>query len=297
MMNGSFYVDDHPTRFGGFKREYSKSDFVLFGVPFDSTSSYRPGSRFGPAAIREASANIETWSWRTGIDFEEIKLHDLGDLAVVHGDVAETVRRVKETVEDIILSKKIPVMVGGEHIITLGALRGLRDSTVVSFDAHFDMRDDYLSNKLSHACVMRRALEEFGVKNVVIVGARATYKDEIEYIKKNDVSYITSHQIMRVGPKETGAWIKEILSGSKRVYISVDMDVLDPAYAPGVGNPEPEGISTSALLDVIGEIIDERVSGFDVVEVAPTYDSGTTAVTASKVIYEICCMIAKSIGL
>ncbi|MGC8935818.1 MAG: agmatinase [Candidatus Methanomethylicaceae archaeon] len=296
-MSGSFYVNDHLMRFGGFKREYSKSDFVLFGVPFDSTSSYRPGSRFGPAAIREASANIETWSWRTGIDFEEIKLHDLGDLAVVHGDVVETVRRVKETVEDIVLSKKIPVMIGGEHIITLGALRGLRDSTVVSFDAHFDMRDEYLSNKLSHACVMRRALEEFGVKNVVIVGARATYKEEMEYIKKNDVRYITSHQMKLVGPKETGAWIKEILSDSKKIYISVDMDVLDPAYASGVGNPEPEGISTSTLLDIIGEIVDDRVSGFDVVEVVPTYDNGTTAVTASKVIYEICCMIAKAIGL
>ncbi|MEM4234199.1 MAG: agmatinase [Candidatus Methanomethylicaceae archaeon] len=296
-MVGSFYVDDLSKHFGGFKRGYSESDFILFGVPFDSTSSFRPGSRFGPAAIREASANIETWSWRTGMDFEEVKLHDLGDLAVVHGDAAETVRRVKETTEDIILSKKIPVMLGGEHIITLGALRGFKDAAVVSFDAHFDMRDEYLSNKLSHACVMRRALEELGVRNVVIVGARASYRDEIEFLKKSGVNYISSQQIMRVGAKEAGAWLKKILADSKKVYISVDMDVLDPAFAPGVGNPEPEGITTSTLLDLIEEVIDDRIAGFDVVEVSPAYDSGATAVTASKIIYEICCMAAKSIGL
>ncbi|MCX8181943.1 MAG: agmatinase [Candidatus Methanomethyliaceae archaeon] len=296
-MSRSFYVDDLSKHFGGFKREYSESDFVLFGVPFDSTSSFRPGSRFGPAAIREASANIETWSWRTGMDFEEIKLHDLGDLAVVHGDAAETIRRVREAVEDIILSKKIPVMLGGEHIITLGALRGVRDTTVVSFDAHFDMRDDYLSNKLSHACVMRRALDELGVKNVVIVGTRASYRDEIEFVKKSGVNYISSQRILNGGAKEAGAWLKEVLADSKKIYISVDMDVLDPAFAPGVGNPEPEGVPTSTLLDLIEEVVDERIVGFDVVEVSPAYDSGVTAVTASKIVYELCCMVAKSIGL
>ncbi|MGQ9759911.1 MAG: agmatinase [Candidatus Methanomethylicaceae archaeon] len=296
-MNGSFYVDDISRRFGGIKRDYSESDFVLFGVPFDSTSSYRPGSRFGPAAIREASANIETWSWRSGLDFEEIKLHDLGDLAVVHGDSPETLRRIRETVEDIILSRKRPVVVGGEHAITLGALRGVRDATVVSFDAHFDMRDEYLSNRLSHACVMRRALEELGTRNIVLVGARASYRDEIEFVKKTGVEYITSQQIKSMQSRETAIWLRERLKDAEKIYISVDMDVLDPAYAPGVGNPEPEGISTSTLLDLIEEVIDSRIVGFDVVEVAPTYDNGITAVTASKIIYEICCMIAKSNGL
>ncbi len=296
-MDGSFYVDDISRRFGGLKKEYSESDFVLFGVPFDSTSSYRPGSRFGPSAIREASANIETWSWRTGIDFEEVKIHDLGDLAVVHGDSAETLRRIKETAEDIILSRKIPVMLGGEHAITLGALRGAKDATVVSFDAHFDMRDEYLSNKLSHACVMRRASEELGTKNVVIVGVRASYRVEVDYIKKSGIYYISSQQITRVGPKETGTWLKERLKDTKKVYISVDVDVLDPAYAPGVGNPEPEGLSTSTLLDILEEVVDERILGFDVTEVNPAYDNGITAVTASKVIYELCCMIAKTTGL
>jgi len=296
-MGRGFYVDELSRNFGGFKRGYSESNFVLFGVPFDSTSSFRPGSRFGPAAIREASANIETWSWRAGIDFEEVKLHDLGDLAVVHGDSAETIRRVKETIEDITLSNKIPVMLGGEHLITLGALKGIGDATVVSFDAHFDMRDEYLSNKLSHACVMRRALECLGVRNVVIVGARASYREEVEFVKKSGINYISSQHIMRVGAKETGVWLKEALADSKKVYISVDMDVLDPAFAPGVGNPEPEGISPSLLLDIIEQVVDERIVGLDVVELAPAYDNGTTAVTASKIICEVCCMIANSIGL
>jgi len=293
-MKGSFYIDDPSKGFGGFKRDFSEADFVLFGVPFDSTASYRPGSRFGPNALREASANLETWSWRTGVDFEEVKLHDMGDLAVVHGDSAETVRRVAETVEDIVSSRKVPVMVGGEHMMTLGAVKAFKDVTVVSFDAHFDMRDEYLSNKLSHACVMRRISEELGAGKVVPVGVRATYREEMDFVKKSRINYLSSFEIMRSGAKAASSWLRERLRDCKKVYISIDVDVLDPAYAPGVGNPEPEGISPTILLDVLHEFVDDRVVGFDVVEVTPQYDNGSTAVVASKIIFEICSMITAS---
>ncbi len=291
MAKDSFYIDSASKAFGGFQSEFSNADFVLFGVPYDSTSSYRPGSRFGPRAMREVSANLETWSWRTGVDYEDVKLHDLGDISVVHGDSAETIRRVQETVEDIRGARKVPILLGGEHSVTLGAVRAFKDAAVVSFDAHFDLRDEYLSNRLSHACVMRRSTEEVGPGNVTIIGARASYAGEVEFVKKRGIRYLSSLEILRSGGRETTAWVKESLRGAKKVYISIDIDVLDPAYAPGVGNPEPEGIGTTALLDMLHAMVDERVVGFDVVEVSPPYDNGSTAAVASKLVFEICSMI------
>ena len=191
----SLYINNQQKFFGGFNKNFSDTKFILFGVPFDSTSSYRPGSRFGPSVIREASINIETWSWRGNIDFENIGTHDLGDLVVVHGDCNETIRRISEVVEELTNLKKIPIMIGGEHTITLGIAKSLKDITMLSFDAHFDMRDDYLSNKLSHACTMRRISEEIGPENVIVVGVRATCKEEIEFVKNNNIYFISSRQI------------------------------------------------------------------------------------------------------
>jgi agmatinase len=291
MAKDSFYIDSTSRAFGGFQTEFSQADFVLFGVPYDSTSSFRPGSRFGPRAMREVSANLETWSWRTGFDYEGVRLHDLGEITVVHGDSAETIRRVEETVEDIKGARKVPVLLGGEHAMSLGAVRAFKDATVVSFDAHFDLRDEYLSNKLSHACVMRRSSEEVGPGNVIIMGARATYADEFDFVKKKGIRYLSSLEIIRSGAQSSAAWAKQSLRGAKKVYISIDIDVLDPSCAPGVGNPEPEGISTTALLDLVDAVVDDRVVGFDVVEVSPPYDNGSTAAVASKLVFEICSMI------
>ena len=291
-----FYVDGFSKTFGGFKREFSEADFVFFGVPFDSTSSFRPGSRFAPNMIREVSANLETWSWRTGIDFEAIKLHDMGDLAVVHGDAAETIRRVNETVEDILSTKKIPVMVGGEHLVTLGAVKALKDATIVSFDAHFDMRDEYLSNRLSHACVMRRASEEVGTGKVILGGIRATSREEVEYVRSKGIEYMNSFEMLRTTPQASAAWLRKRLEGARKIYITIDIDVLDPAYAPGIGNPEPEGISPTYLLDLLNEVIDGRIVGFDLVEVSPPYDNGNTAAVASRIIFDVCSMIKQNMA-
>lgn len=291
MAKESFYLDSTSKAFGGFQSEFSQADFVLFGAPFDSTSSFRPGSRFGPRSMREVSANLETWSWRTGVDYECVKLHDLGDISVVHGDSAETIRRVQETVEDIKGARKVPILLGGEHAVSLGAVRSFKDATVVSFDAHFDLRDEYLSNRLSHACVMRRSSEEVGPGNVIIVGARATYAGEVDFVKKKGIRYLSSLDIIRSGAQSAAGWLKQNLRGAKKVYVSIDIDVLDPSCAPGVGNPEPEGIGTTALLDLIDAVVDDRVVGFDVVEVSPPYDNGSTAAVASKLVFEACAMI------
>lgn len=293
-MKEAFYVDNSSKAFGGFQTDYSEADFVFFGVPFDSTSSFRPGSRFAPDAMRQLSANLETWSWRTGIDFEDIKMHDLGDLAVVHGDASETVRRISETVEDILATKKMPVMIGGEHLVTLGAIKAIKDVTVVSFDAHFDLRDEYLSNRMSHACVMRRSMEELKSGKVILAGVRATYGEEVEMIKKKGIEYLSAIEMLRSDPKSAASWLKKKLEGARRIYISIDIDVLDPCYAPGIGNPEPEGISPTYLLDTLHNIVDDRVVGFDLVEVSPPYDNGNTAAVASKIVFELCSMIKQA---
>jgi len=289
-MKESFYINSASGMFGGFQRSFSEAEFALFGVPYDSTASFRPGARFGPRSIREASTSLETWSWRAGVDYEDVKLHDLGDLAVVHGDTAETIRRVAETAEDIIGTRKTPVMIGGEHSMTLGMVKALKDVTVVSFDAHFDLREEYLSNKLSHACVMRRITEEIGSGSVIVVGPRATFREEMEFVKQKSIKYLSSLEIIRSGTKSATSWLRESLRGAKKIYISIDIDALDPAFAPGTGCPEPEGLSTTALLDILYEIVDSRLVGFDVVEVCPPYDNGGTAAIGAKLIFEVCCM-------
>lgn len=291
-----FYVDGSTKVFGGFNRDFSGSEFVLIGVPFDGTSSYRPGSRFAPNAIREASSNIETWSWRTGIDLEEVKIHDLGDLAVVHGDASETLRRVSETIEDVISAKKLPIVVGGEHLISLGVSKAIKDATIISFDAHFDLREEYLSNKLSHACVMRRISEQGGSGKIIFCGVRATYRDEVNFVKEKKIPYLSSLDMLRNDIHQTSSWLRKNLEGARRVYISIDVDVLDPAYAPGIGNPEPEGISPTHLLDLLNNVIDDRTVGFDLVEVSPPYDNGNTSALASKIIFEVSSMIKRARG-
>lgn len=291
-----FYVDGSTKAFGGFKREFSESEFVFLGVPFDGTSSYRPGSRFAPNAIREASSNIETWSWRTGIDLEEVRIHDLGDLSVVHGDASETVRRIGETIEDVVSAKKVPIMVGGEHLISLGASRAIKDAAIISFDAHFDLREDYLSNKLSHACVMRRINEEGGQRKIIFCGVRATFRDEINFVREKKIPYLSSLDMLRNDLHQSSSWLRKNLEGARRVYISIDADVLDPSFAPGIGNPEPEGIAPTQLLDLLNSVIDDRVVGFDLVEVSPPYDNGNTAAVASKIIFEVSSMIKRARG-
>ncbi len=282
--------------FGGIQTPFEKADYVVFGVPFDVTSTYRTGARFGPNAIRQASLNIETCSFRTGLDVEDLKVHDLGDLHV-STDTAKTLDRIEDVMHGILGAGKVPIMIGGEHTITLGATRGLRsrseDLGIISFDAHLDLRDEFMGLKLSHTTFMRRISEEVQPAKITEVGTRAVCKDEMEYAKKSDIEFFTAHQIRKQGPRKISKRIKDMLSGLKSLYLSVDMDVVDPAYAPAVQNPEPEGIEPYTLLDILQSVCDKRVMGFDVLEIAPDYDQGVSAVQTAKVIFENLCFLEK----
>jgi len=283
--------------FSGFQKAFGDADYVVLGVPFDVTSTYRTGARFGPKAIREASLNIETYSFRSGIDVEELRIHDMGDLHI-SASTEETLERLARVIGEIFDSGKTPVIIGGEHTITLGVLKGLSNkvskTAVLSFDAHLDLRDEFMGLRLSHTTFMRRLNEQLKPVKILEVGTRAVCREELQYIEKAGIDFITAQQIRRDGIKQTLKVLKQKLADVKSVYVSVDMDVLDPAYAPAVQNPEPDGLESHTLLDILCSVCDKRVVGFDVVEVAPNYDHGISAIQAAKVVFEALCSIEKS---
>lgn len=287
----------HSNVLSGVQRSFPDADYVVFGVPFDVTSTYRTGARFGPTAIRQASLNIETYSFRTGLDIEDLRLHDLGDLHV-SADPLKTVNMVKLVVEDILAAAKTPVMIGGEHTLTLGATKGLgaeaAKTAIVSFDSHLDLRCEFMGLELSHTTFMQLINEEVKPAKIIEVGTRSVCKEELNYAKKAGIEFFTSHQIITDGPEQIVKKLRDKLAPYENLYLTVDMDVLDPAYAPGVQNPEPEGISTTNLLDIVCGLCDKRLVGFDLVEVVPTFDQGVTAVVAAKVIFEMLCQLERS---
>ena len=283
--------------FGGCQKPFEKADYVVLGVPFDVTSTYRTGARFAPNTIRQASLNIETYSFRTGTDIEDLQLHDLGDLHI-STDTKKTLERLELAIKDISEAGKTPVTIGGEHTITLGIFKGLEDkaseTAIVSFDAHLDLRNKFLGLKLSHATFMRRLNEELKPAKIIGVGTRAVCKEELDYTKRAGIEFFTARKIRNEGIKQAVEQLKEELADYENLYLSIDMDVLDPACAPAVQNPEPEGLETHTLLDILYSICDNRVRGFDVAEVAPNFDQGISAIQAAKIISETLCFIEKS---
>jgi agmatinase len=296
MSQHDFFVSQSNV-FSGCQKTYENADYVIVGVPFDVTSTYRTGARFGPNAIRQASLNLETYSFRTGIDIEDLRLHDLGDLHI-STDTKRTLQTLELVTKDTLENGKTPVTIGGEHTITLGTTSALEDkaqeTAVVSFDAHLDLRNEFQSLKLSHTTFMRRINEEVKPARIIEVGTRAVCKEELNYAEKADIQYITTQAIRKQGTQAAIKTLKAELSKQKHVYLSIDMDILDPAYVPAAQNPEPDGLETHTLLDILGAICDKRVIAFDVLEVAPNYDQGISAIQAAKVIFEIICNIEKS---
>ncbi len=283
--------------FAGLQRTFEDADYVIYGVPFDITSTYRTGARFGPTAIRQASLNIETYSFRSGIDIENLKFHDLGDLHV-SADTASTLEMLESVTKDLLKSKKTPVAIGGEHTITLGIARGLgakaSKTGIVSFDAHLDLRNEYMGLKVSHTTFMRRINEDVKPQVILEVGTRAVCKEELDYAKKAGIEYFTTYDIKRNGASGTIDCLKKSLKDCSRVYLSVDMDVLDPAYVPAAQNPESEGLDPYTLLNILASVIDKRVISFDVLEIAPEYDQGISAIQTARIIFEMLCCLEKA---
>lgn len=292
MSHTQFYTT-RTLNFAGYDKGFNEATYVILGVPLDVTSTYRPGSRFGPLAIREASQNLESHSLRAGRDIDDLKAFDAGDLIVL-GTVEETLDRLQLVVGEISAAGKIPIVLGGEHTITYGCVKPLKDVAVLSFDAHLDMRDEYIGRRLSHATFMRRICESIGPEKVMEVGIRSVCKEELEYVEKEDVKYITSLEIMKPNLSGVVKRIDGFLSEFKGFYLTIDMDILDPSYAPAVGNPSPEGLSPTVLLDLLQEVCEYNLVGFDIVETSPHYDFGVTAFQAAHIIFNVLAFVEKN---
>jgi len=260
------------------ERSFREARYIVFGVPFDATASYRPGSRFAPRELRLASEYLELPG------AEAIPLADLGDLPLT-SSVDAMLRRVGEVVERIIAEGRVPIALGGEHTLTLASVPKLGSGTaLIVFDAHLDMRDEYMDTRINHTTWLRRLLELGEVDSVIVIGARAYLAEEVECAERFGVKMITSAEIFQDFERAV-VKVKRLTSEVGGVYLSLDLDVLDPGYAPGVGNPEPWGIAPQHLFELVGAVSGVGVRGIDVVEVNPLFDNGSTAANAVYAIY------------
>ena len=260
---------------------FSASDIVIVGYPYDGTSSYRPGSRFAPSAIREASDGLETYSPYLDLNLEDKKICDEGDMVLPFGEKMEVMDIIKTRTEDLLSSKKKILSLGGEHLITYPIVRQYikyyPDLIVVHFDAHADLREDYLGEKLSHATVMRRVYEELGEKKIYQFGIRSGTREEFIFGKnRNHFHPFTLEEVKDV--------IWEIPDHTP-IYVTIDLDVLDPSVFPGTGTPEPGGVSFLELLKGIHALRGKNIVGADVVELSPDYDSSRVSnIVAAKIV-------------
>jgi len=260
--------------------EESEPVATVFGVPFDATHSYKPGCRFGPDAIRDSFNSIEVFHPKFQLDLQDVNIEDLGNTR--HTVVAsEMIDMVKKITTELVAKQRQLIILGGEHSITYGAYTSFpKETGYVVFDAHYDLRDEFADTKLSHASYLRRIVEERGSENILHVGARAFVKEELAFLKENSIKTISDREIREgKGPQ----LLKDYVSTFDTIYSSFDLDVVDPGFAPGVGNPEAVGISSRELFDLIHSFEETKVTGVDIMELNPYHDNGSTASLAAKI--------------
>lgn len=278
------------TNFIGCEASYEECSTVIFGAPFDGTVTFRPGSRFAPSQMRVESVGLETYSPYQNADLEEISVHDAGDLDLPFGDTTAALEKIGGISKYLLKAGKHPVMIGGEHLVTLPAVRAAylkyRDIHIIHFDAHTDLRDEYLGEKLSHANVMRRVWDIVGDGRIHQFGIRSGTREEFEWARSGH-TFLTPYNCD--GIEDTAAEI-----GSAPVYVTIDLDVLDPSVFPGTGTPEAGGIAFCDLLRAMLALRRLNIVAADVVELSPHYDeSGVSTAVACKVLRELLLLIGK----
>lgn len=277
--------------FIGCDSEYEESGIVLFGAPFDSTTSFRPGARFGSAAIRHESFGIETYSPYQDKDLTDIKVFDCGDLELSFGLPEAALKDIEEKSREILNDGKLPLMIGGEHLVTLGSVKAVfekhPDLQIIHFDAHCDLRDDYLGAKLSHACVLRRCHELVGDGKIHQFCIRSGDREEFLFAK----DHTDMHKFNFDGLQEV---CDELKKNNTPVYFTIDLDCMDPSQFCGTGTPEAGGVSFTQLLDAIITVSKTNIVGADINELAPMLDnSGASTAVACKVLRELILSINK----
>ena len=277
--------------FIGCDSEYEEAQIVLFGAPFDSTTSFRPGARFGSSAMRHESFGLETYSPYQDKDLTDCKIFDSGDLELCFGSAESALKDIEERTEQILSDGKLPLLLGGEHLVTLGAVRAMAkrypDLHIIHFDAHADLREDYLGARLSHACVMRRCYELLGENRIHQFCIRSGERAEFEFAKQHT-------SLHKFGFHGLAELVRELREENKPVYLTTDLACLDPSVFPGTGTPEAGGVTFMQLLDAIRQVAAANVVGADVNELAPMLDaSGVSTATACKVLRELLLALSK----
>ena len=271
--------------FIGCDAEYEAAKIVMFGAPFDSTTSYRPGARFGSASIRHESYGLETYSLYQDKDLEDCEIFDSGDLELCFGSSEAALSDIRDRATEILEDGKLPFMIGGEHLVTLGAVRAAvtkyPELHIIHFDAHADLRDDYLGAKLSHACVLRRCHELVGDGKIHQFCIRSGERAEFAFAKE----HTDMHPFSFDGLQEV---VEELAGKQVPVYFTIDLDCLDPSVLPGTGTPEAGGVTFLELLEAMKQVAKTNIVGVDVNELPPMLDvSGVSTATACKVIREL----------
>ena len=277
--------------FIGCESSFEEASVVLYGAPFDSTTSFRPGARFGPSAMRHESFGLETYSPYQDRDLMDIRVFDSGDLELCFGSSEMALSDIEKRAAEILKAEKVPLLLGGEHLVTLAAVRAVVDKYpdvhIIHFDAHADLRDDYLGAKLSHACVLRRCYELLGDNRIHQFCIRSGEREEFQFAAQ----HTDFHPFTFDGLKET---VQELKEKKVPVYFTIDLDCLDPSAFPGTGTPEAGGVSFLQLLDAIRTVAQANIVGADLNELAPMLDvSGVSTATACKVLRELLLAIAK----
>ena len=278
--------------FIGCESEYEDAGIVIFGAPFDSTTSFRPGTRFGCKAIRSESFGLETYSPYQDKDLADYQVFDSGDVEVCIGDTGIALDQLEERAEVILADGKLPFMIGGEHLVTLAAVRAavkrFPDLHILHFDAHADLREDYLGASLSHACVLRRCWELVGDGKIYQFGIRSGDREEFRW---GQDGHVTTRKFDFTGLEEVLGQLK-----GKPVYMTIDLDVLDPSVFPGTGTPEAGGVSFMELLNATLKACDALdIVGCDVNELSPTYDpTGVSTAVAGKIVREFLIGLCKN---
>jgi agmatinase len=277
-----------------FSHSEDDADVYLLGVPFDSTTSYRPGTRFGPNSIREALANIEFNSILNGKSLEDVKINDLGNMkSTTNPDVM--IDTLGKVMGEVVSRGRLIGVLGGEHLLTLASYNSIKahedhggDVMLIVFDAHLDLRDEFNDCKLNHATYLHRIVEDNGDdgSNVLHIGARGYSKDELEYARSTKVNIIYAKDIL-LDHSNAIKRFKDLISTYDYLYVSIDLDGIDPAYAKGVGTPEPFGLTPVHMLGFLSSLSGKRLKGFDVVELCPPCDDGSTAILAAKLMLEL----------
>ncbi|MFZ3168522.1 MAG: agmatinase [Candidatus Methanoperedens sp.] len=283
----------HQALFADANSEYEKASYVICGVPFDGTSSYRLGSRLAPDEMRAASYNFETYSSFFDLDLADVDIHDAGNLEVAK-NIDDTLFAISKYADKYVNDGKIPVMLGGEHSLSYPFVKACKNKYpelgFVVLDAHMDLREEFHGEKNSHACISRHVIDDLTQKYVSI-GIRSGTREEYKYVSENKIKMFTAEDVYSTGIEKIISEFRDYIKGP--VYLSVDMDAIDPAYAPALGTPEPYGITPRDVRDVIS-CLAPQIVGFDLVEIAPAYDSGGTAVLGAKLVRDFLAASSKA---